>query len=130
MARRARRVTTRLACALIVLAWTGFALATQRWLPWGDEIRLRFASDVRSYESIARAAPGLPDPHSIPLQHAQRFAGPWVVGTLADAAHVGLHPLYRIVSIALLAATVAVVARTLLLLDVPTPAFAVAIGLL
>jgi hypothetical protein len=113
----------------VVLSWVGFVLATQRWLSWSDGIRLGFATDVRSYTAIARAAPSLPD-RDLPPQHAERFPAHWLVGVLGDATGIGLHPLYRVLSLACLAAAVAAVAAALSALELPPKPFAVAVGVL
>jgi hypothetical protein len=102
-------VATRLAPAA---PWLAFVLATQRWPSWDEGIRRAYATDVTSYEAIARAAPELPST-DLPLQHAERFAPHWAVGSLARASGVPLHDLYRVATYAVLLALVFVVDATL-----------------
>src|SRR5712691_11765295 len=82
--------------------WIAFACATTRWMEWGEPIRRGYATDELQYESIARAAPGFP--HTpVSAAASQRFVGHWIVGVVADATHLGLHTLYRVIVFACLA---------------------------
>jgi hypothetical protein len=94
-------------------------LATQSWPSWSTGIREQFAGDVASYEQIARAAPHFPE-RPLQQQHAERFPIHWLVGTISDGTGVGLHAVYRAVSLGLLFLLVAVFTATLrgLYLDV------------
>lgn len=80
--------------------------ATNEWTGWEEGIRLLEASDVRSYEAIAAAAPGLPD-GDLPAQHARRFVPHWTLGAAADATGADVHALYRVAWGLLVAAIVA-----------------------
>jgi hypothetical protein len=97
---------------LVLTAWVVVVLATQAWPSWSTGIREQFAGDVASYEQIARAAPHFPR-EPLQQQHAERFPIHWLVGTISDGTGLGLHDLYRAVSIALLLLVVIVFAVTL-----------------
>src|SRR5262249_39013396 len=103
--------------------------ATQAWPSWEAGIRGRFAADVVSYEQIARAAPGLPS-QPLPQQHAERFPVHWTGGVISDATGAGLHLVYRVVTIALLLALIAVVVDALQRLKLDLRARAVLVGVL
>lgn len=122
---RARGVIVR--NAAVVLPWVAFVAATEWWRPWGDGIRLQYATDIRDYEVIARAAPGFP---SVRIQspHADRFVPPWVVGELSRLSGIGLHTVYRIVTLLVLAALVGVVAASLRRLAAGTIARSLCLG--
>lgn len=81
--------------AAIATGWLAFVVVTEHWRPWGDSVRLNYATDVEEYETIARAAPGFPSVR-IQAPHADRFPVHWTVGELHDLLAVGLHPLYWI----------------------------------
>jgi hypothetical protein len=115
--------------AAAVAAWLVAVLATQAWPSWSTGIRNRFASDVSSYEQIAKAAPGLPS-GSLPQQHAERFPAHWLVGTVSDLTGWSLHGVYRAASLLCLLALVAVVAATLERLRLDLAGQVVALGLL
>jgi hypothetical protein len=112
--------------SVVLLALCLFVAATNRWLSWEGGVRLLTARDVTSYEAIARAAPGLPGA-DLPAHHAERFPVHWVVGTLDDVLGAPLHALYRVLMIAAMAGTLAllhaIVARRL-----PVAAYAVVVG--
>ena len=110
-------------------AWLAFVLLTQSWNPWAEGIERQYASDVTSYETIARAAPGLPDT-DVPLQHAERFVPHWLVGAVAGAAGLPLHDLYRAATALVLLALVLVVDATLVAARTAARARALALGLL
>ncbi|HEV2590299.1 MAG TPA: hypothetical protein VGU02_00270, partial [Gaiellaceae bacterium] len=78
---------------IAAVGWLAFVLATQRWRPWSDGVRLQYATDVRAYEAIARAAPGFP---SIRIQapHADRWVPEWVVGEAHRLFSFELHTMY------------------------------------
>ena len=109
--------------------WIVAVAASQAWLSWGTGIRQRFSSDVVSYEAIARAAPGLPASGSIATQHAQRFPGHWLVGTIASETGANLHVLYRVASVLCLLGVGLVMSRAFVRLGLETGAFALSIGL-
>lgn len=73
---------------LVLLVLAGAVLLTQRWYGWeaGHEFG---GGDAASYEEIAMAAPGMPA-ETLPFHHAQRLAGPWLVGVFARTS--GLEP--------------------------------------
>ena len=88
-------------------------LAVQRWVSWGDAVRAGirdtgFGADMRFYEVIARAAPSFPDRHVL-RPYAERFPTHWLVGVIGDATGLGLHPLYRVAELLVLALVIAVV---------------------
>jgi hypothetical protein len=111
----------------IAAGWIGFVLVTERWRPWGDAVRLQYATDVEEYETIARAAPGFP---SIRIQtpHADRFPVHWTVGEVHRLLDIGLHPVYWIATCLVLAATFASVHATLRALRASTTAYALCFG--
>ena len=120
-------MTTRLLAALAALAV--LLAATNEWTSWDDGIRLLEASDVRSYEAVAAAAPGLPD-QDLPAQHARRFAPHWALGSAADATGIGVHALYRVAWGLLVIAIVAALHLTLARLRVGREAYWLAMALL
>jgi len=97
-------------------------------MEWGEPIRRNYATDEVQYESIARAAPGLPHT-DVSAAASQRFVSHWLVGALADVTHLGLHTTYRIVAFACLAAIAAVVVRLALAFELPLSAGVLALGL-
>lgn len=120
-------MTTRLLAALAALA--ALLAATNEWTSWDEGIRLLEASDVRSYEAIAAAAPGLPD-QDLPAQHARRFAPHWALGSAADATGIDVHLLYRVAWGLLVIAIVAALHVTLARLRVGREAYWLAMVLL
>ena len=120
-------MTTRLLAALAALVV--LLAATNEWTSWDEGIRLLEASDVRSYEAIAAAAPGLPD-DDLPAQHARRFVPHWALGSAAEATGIGVHALYRVAWGLLVIAIVAALHLTLARLRVGREAYWLAMGLL
>ncbi|MGE5691148.1 MAG: hypothetical protein ACM33B_11405 [Pseudomonadota bacterium] len=111
----------------VLAAWVAFALAVQRWWSWEDGIRLQFAADSAFYETIARAAPGLPDTDVL-RAYAQRFPAHWLVGVVHDATGVPLHALYRVATALALALALLAVHRALVATGIDVRAYALAIG--
>jgi len=109
--------------------WAVIALAAQRWTSWDEAIRDRFASDMSSYETIARAAPSLPEQHVL-RPYAERFPVHWLVGSLADATGIELHSLYRVAELALVALALIVVNQTLSRLRIEPSGHLLALGVL
>ncbi|MEX2195842.1 MAG: hypothetical protein WD844_11200 [Thermoleophilaceae bacterium] len=120
-------MTTRLLAALAALAV--LLAATNEWTTWDEGIRLLEASDVRSYETIAAAAPGLPD-QDLPAQHARRFVPHWALGSAADATGIDLYALYRVAWGLLVVAIVAALHLTLARLRAGRGAYWLAMALL
>ncbi|MEA2247004.1 MAG: hypothetical protein QOH46_1533, partial [Solirubrobacteraceae bacterium] len=89
---------------LVLLGLCLLVAATNRWLSWDAGIRLLTARDARSYEAIARAAPGLPG-RDLPAHHAERFPVHWLAGTLSDLSGVPLHAMYRVLLAAAIGGT-------------------------
>jgi hypothetical protein len=96
----------------VPVAWVGVVLATQAWPSWATGIREQFAGDVASYERIARAAPHFPQ-QPLQQQHAERFPIHWLVGTISDGTGIGLHNVYRAMSLLLLLLLLAAFVATL-----------------
>lgn len=117
------RLLASLAALALLLA------ATNEWTGWDEGIRLLEASDVRSYEAIAAAAPGLPDA-DLPAQHARRFAPHWALGSAAEATGIDVHALYRVAWGLLVVAIVAALHLTLRRLAAGPVAYWLAMGLL
>jgi len=111
----------------VLALWVALAVAAQRWWSWEDGIRLQFAADSAFYETIARAAPGLPDVDVL-RAYAQRFPAHWLVGVLHDLTGVPLHALYRIATGLAVALALLAVHRALTALDLHVRAYALAIG--
>jgi hypothetical protein len=109
--------------------WSVFALAVQRWASWNDGLRELYASDMRFYEIIARAAPGFPKTHVL-RAYAERFPVHWLVGELAHTTSVPLHTVYRVADLAIVASVVAVVHLALRTIGVGRREYALAIGAL
>ena len=88
--------------------WLAFVLATERWRTWGDGVRLLYASDIEDYETMARAAPGLP---SVQVQapHADRWVPAWAAGTIHAELGVGLHAAFALLTASAVALTIAAV---------------------
>ena len=78
----------------VALGWLAAVAATQAFPNWRRQIADGFASDVRSYTAIARAAPSFPSVH-LAAQHAQRWLPNWLAGSLAKVMHAPLHDVYR-----------------------------------
>jgi hypothetical protein len=97
-------------------------------MEWGEPIRRNYATDELQYESIARAAPGLPHV-DISAAASQRFVSHWLVGVLADVTHLGIHTSYRIATFACLFAIALVVVRLAVAFELPLSAGVVALGL-
>lgn len=114
---------------LIAVGWLVAILVTQAWPAWSKGIVEQFAHDIQSYEQIARAAPGLPSA-TLPEQHAERFPVHWLIGVVDAEVGIGLHAVYRIVSLAVLGALVAIVALTLRRLQLRPAAYSIALGTL
>lgn len=119
-------MTLRLSIA--AAGWIAFACATTRWMEWGEPIRRNYATDELQYESIARAAPGLPHT-DISAAASQRFVSHWLVGVLADITNLGLHTTYRIAAYACLVAIAFVVVRLAVAFELPLSAGVLALGL-
>jgi hypothetical protein len=85
----------------VALGWFAAVAATQAFPSWGRQIADGFASDVRSYTAIARAAPSFPTVH-LAAQHAQRWLPNWICGVLATVTHIPLHDVYRLLTLACL----------------------------
>jgi hypothetical protein len=113
--------------ALAVGGWIVFVLATQRWYSWNRAVELDLGGDMPAYESIARAAPGLPT-EPIRVQHAQRFPLHWLVGSIADVTGIGLHVVYALAMALCLSAILLAVHATLDRLDLTPGAYALCIG--
>ena len=95
---------------LIAFGWLAFTSATEKWMRWGDPIRLHYATDELQYQAIARAAPGLPAKGVVSAAASQRLTAHWLTGIVAASTGLGLHTTYRIAaSVVLLGiATIAV----------------------
>src|SRR6185503_2363077 len=111
----------------VLALWVALAVASQRWWSWEDGIRLQFAADSAFYETIARAAPGLPDVDVL-RAYAQRFPAHWLVGVLHDLTGVPLHALYRVATGLAVALALLAVHRALTALALDVRAYALAIG--
>ena len=113
--------------ATAVLGWFGFVLATERWRPWSDAIRLRYATDVGEYETIARAAPGFPSVR-IQTPHADRWVPEWLVGETHKLLGVALHTAYAAATGLVVAVTIAALVATLHRLHASRPTAVLVIG--
>lgn len=113
--------------AVALLGWLGFVLATERWRPWSDAVRLQYATDVEEYETIARAAPGFPSVR-IQTPHADRWVPEWVVGEVHRLVSLGLHATYAVATALVLAVTIGAMLATLRRLRVGWAAGALVIG--
>lgn len=107
--------------------WSLLALAVQRWPSVGDGIRVQFASDARSYEVIARAAPGLPDTNVL-RPFAERFPVHWLVGELANLTSAPLDDVYRAASVLCVGSALFVLHRALLHLRLDGARHGLALG--
>jgi hypothetical protein len=97
-------------------------------MEWGEPIRLNYAHDELQYESIARAAPGLPHV-DVSAAASQRFVSHWLVGVFADVTQFGLHTAYRIAAFACLLGIAFVVVRLAVAFELPLSAGVLALGL-
>jgi hypothetical protein len=113
--------------AAVAGGWIAFVLATEHWRPWGDGIRLRYATDIVDYTRISRAAPGFP---TTPIQapHADRFPAPWLVGELHNITGVGLHAMYGVATGICLVATLVVLHASLQALRASVRVYALSLG--
>jgi len=112
----------------VALGWLGVVLATEHWRPWSDGIRLKYATDVEEYATIARAAPGFPA-EKIQAPHADRFPAPWLVGELHKLTGVGIHPMFAILTALVLVATFATLHLALVSLRTRVATYAIVFGL-
>jgi hypothetical protein len=80
-----------------VIAMLAFLAATNRWYGWYDGIRFLHALDTQTYATIASAAPGFPDNH-IGSAFTERFAFPWMAGSVATLFGGGVHVAFRLMS--------------------------------
>ena len=78
---------------------------------------------------ISRAAPSFPDERVL-RPYAERFPAHWLVGTLADLTGASLESVYRVASIAFVAAAVVLTHAAIRTLGLDARAHAVALGLL
>jgi hypothetical protein len=90
-----------------LLSWVIILLTTNRWLSWQEGIEFLSANDALTYGQIAKAAPGL-SPTLVNFHHAQRLIAPYLVGILADTAHVPISICFRLATYGCLAAIVIV----------------------
>jgi hypothetical protein len=98
-----------------LLVGLGLALlvcATNRWMSWSGGIDYLTARDVGDYETIARAAPGLPST-DMPAHHAARFPVHWALGTVSALSGIPLHTTYRLALAAVVVLTLVVLHATL-----------------
>lgn len=112
---------------LVLLGWTAFAVAVQRWFSIADGIRLQFAADSAFYRAIARAAPGFVD-EPVLRAYAQRFAPHWVVGAVADATGLSVETVYRAATVLALAGVLLVLHATLVRIGLEARPYALALG--
>lgn len=110
------------------IGWLAFVLVTERWRPWGDAVRLQYATDVDEYETIARAAPHFPSVR-IQAPHADRWIPEWVVGEIHNILPLGLHEAYSLVTFVTVGATIAAVVAALQRLRPGRAAGALAVGI-
>lgn len=115
--------------AAAAASWIAFVLLTERFLSWRQAVASDVGGDVPAYEAIARAAPGLPA-GPLRTQHAERFPLHWLAGSLADATGIGLHAVYRVLSLLALGGAVLAVHATLVRLRVAPAAYTVCLGAL
>jgi len=113
---------------VVLAALLGFTAAIQHWYTITGGIQARFAFDVRSYETMARAAPHFPATRIL-QPFAERFPFHWLVG---EISHVGvrLDLVYRVASLACLLAIVATVHATLSQLRLTLAEYGLAIAAL
>jgi hypothetical protein len=108
--------------------WIAFTCATTRWMEWAEPIRRHYASDELQYESIARAAPGLPNA-DVSAAASQRFVSHWLVGVVSEITGLGLHSTYRLTTFLVLALLATVLVRLVVAFDLPVGAGVLALGL-
>lgn len=102
----------RFAPLVVLAAWAGFVLGTQRWVSVADAVAEGWGGDAVSYIAIARAAPSFPD-RPVRRAFAERFPAHWLAGVVADATGIPLEDVYRALTLLLLASLLAVVHATL-----------------
>jgi len=110
------------------VGWIGFTCVTTRWMEWGAPIRLDYASDELQYETIARAAPRLPNA-DVTAAASQRFASHWLVGVVSEITGLGLHSTYRLTTFLVLALLAAILVRLVGAFDLSVGAGVLALGL-
>lgn len=113
--------------AVVAAGWIAFVVATEHWRPWQDGIRLNYATDIRSYDQIARAAPGFPS-LDVNAAHADRFPAPWLVGELHNATGIGVHAMFWIATVVVLVGVLLAVHATLVALRASLGAYALVLG--
>lgn len=124
---RTRSLAVATPYAAIAAGWIAFVAVTERWRPWGDSVRLTYATDVEEYETIARAAPGFPSVR-IQAPHADRFPVHWTIGELHRLLSIGLHPLYWVATGVAVAGTLAAVHASLGALRASRTTYALVFG--
>lgn len=97
---------------LIVATLVLFVLATNRWFSWDGGIDYLGSTDGRDYETIARAAFGLPTT-LVPFHKMQRFPLHYLLGGLSHLSGAGLPVVYALGLAALLFTTLACLVRAL-----------------
>lgn len=125
----ARPVNSLLPRAGIAGGWIAFVLVTERWRPWDDGIRLNYATDIRDYATLARAAPGFPSTR-IQAAHADRFPAPWLVGEVHRLTGIGLHSMFSIATGVVLVATVLTIHLALVALRATVGVYGLVLGAL
>lgn len=113
---------------LVVFPLTAFLVATTKWVPWSEPIRLRFAGDVDNYERIARAAPHFTWPQT--EGHVGMWAVHYFVGLVAKTTHIPLHIVYYVFAVGVLSLTVVIVDRILRDLRVDLATYAISMAAL
>jgi hypothetical protein len=113
---------------LVLAALLAFGAAIQHWYSVAEGIQTRFAADVRSYETIARAAPSFPST-GVLQPFAERFPVHWLAGEVSNAG-VSLEVVYRIGSLACLLAIALVVSAALARLGLAPEEHALALAAL
>jgi hypothetical protein len=78
-----------------VLVIVAFLVATNHWYGWDEGIQVTHALDTETYASIAAAAPGLPN-HDIGSAFTERFASPWILGSVGALLGGGSHTPFRV----------------------------------
>ncbi len=114
---------------LLFFAMLGLFLAgTNRWMSWDDGIGFLQANDVRSYETIAQAAPLFPS-RQIQMHHAQRFVVHYAVGSASQTLGIRLHTLYRFAWAALILLTLYAIHQALVALQIDPTAYRLCLAL-
>jgi hypothetical protein len=72
-----------------------FLAATNHWYGWDQGIRATNALDTQTYATIAAAAPGFPHV-DIGSAFTERFAVPWVLGSVGELFGAGPHTPFRV----------------------------------